>query len=176
MENHTNFAGTRSAANRTIRFDIRRGHFSRWMGQGQQPREYDYVEGRLVGIALRKRETQSGEMTYMDIIFVNGDTRFSVSSIASGSVSAEIISKLANIRDVRSTVRVEVWAREQYTNCSVRENGEKLPFRILPKVEKVQRGFSVSFDTTERDAAVMKLIEELNARLAQAAGSGNYTK
>ena len=39
---------------------------------------------------------------------------------------------------------------------------------MLPKVEKKQRGFSASFDTSERDAAVMSMIDELNGRIAQA--------
>ena len=166
--NNTNFAGTRDADNRTIRFDIRKGKFAQWMGQGQQAREYGFIQGCLAGISLRKRETANGEMTYMDLHFRNGDIRFDVSSIASSSVAAEIVSKLVNIRDFKSTVRIDVWLKDQFTNCSVRENGEKLPFRILPKVDRRQKGFSTSFDTSERDAAVMAMIDELNARAAQA--------
>ena len=171
--NNTNFAGTRDAANRTIRFDIRQGKLAHWMGQGQQAREYDYVQGYLTGISLRKHEMPTGEMTYLDVHFKNGEIRFDVSAIASGSVAAELISKLVNIRDLRSMVRIDVWAKDRYTNSSVYENGEKLPFRMLPKVEKRQRGFSASYDTSERDAAVMAMIDELNARIAQASRSEN---
>lgn len=112
-------------------------------------------------------------MTYADMHFVNGETRFEVSALASGSVTAELISKLVNIRDLKSTVRIDVWAKDRYTNSSVRENGEKLPFRMLPKVEKKKRGFSASFDTSERDAAVMGMIDELNTRIVQAARAEN---
>ena len=171
--NNTNFAGTRDAANRVIRFDIRQGKLAQWMGQGQQAREYDYVQGFLTGISLRKHEMPTGEMTYLDVHFKNGEIRFDVSAIASGSVAAELISKLVNIRDLRSMVRIDVWAKDRYTNSSVYENGEKLPFRMLPKVEKRQRGFSASYDTSERDAAVMAMIDELNARIAQASRSEN---
>ena len=171
--NNTNFAGTRDAANRTIRFDIRQGKFAQWMGQGQQSREFDYVQGYLTGISLRKHEMPSGEMTYLDVHFKNGEIRFDVSAIASGSVAAELISKLVNIRDLGSMVRIDVWAKDRYTNSSVYENGEKLPFRLLPKVEKRQRGFSASYDTSERDAAVMAMIDELNARIAQASRAEN---
>ena len=171
--NNTNFAGTRDAANRSIRFDIRQGKLAQWMGQGQQAREYDYVQGYLTGISLRKHEMPTGEMTYLDVHFKNGEIRFDVSAIASGSVAAELISKLVNIRDLRSMVRIDVWAKDRYTNSSVYENGEKLPFRMLPKVEKRQRGFSASYDTSERDAAVMAMIDELNARIAQASRSEN---
>ena len=165
MCNNTSFAGTRDAANRSIRFDIRMGKFAQWMGQGQQSREFDYVQGYLTGISLRKHEMPTGEMTYLDVHFKNGEIRFDVSAIAS--------SKLVNIRDLRSMVRIDVWAKDRYTNSSVYENGEKLPFRMLPKVEKRQRGFSASYDTSERDAAVMAMIDELNARIAQASRSEN---
>lgn len=70
-------------------------------------------------------------------------------------------------------VRIDVWAKDRYTNSSVYENGEKLPFRLLPKVEKRRRGFSASYDTSERDAAVMAMIDELNARIAQASRAEN---
>ena len=170
---NTTFAGNRDAANRTIRFDIRQGKFAQWMGQGQQSREFDYVQGYLTGISLRKHEMPTGEMTYLDVHFKNGEIRFDVSAIASGSVAAELISKLVNIRDPRSMVRIDVWAKDRYTNSSVYENGEKLPFRMLPKVEKRQRGFSASYDTSERDAAVMAMIDELNARIAQASRAEN---
>ena len=173
MCNNTAFAGTRDAANRTIRFDIRQGKIAQWMGQGQQAREYDYVQGYLTGISLHKHEMPSGEMTYLDIHFLNGEARFDVSAIASGSVAAELISKIVNIRDLKSLVRIDVWSKEQYTNCTVYENGEKLPFRILPKVERKQKGFSTTFDTSQRDEAVMKMIDELNGRIAQAARTVN---
>ena len=119
---NTNFAGTRDAANRSIRFDIRQGKLAQWMGQGQQAREYDYVQGYLTGISLRKHEMPTGEMTYLDVHF---------------------------------------------------KNGEKLPFRILPKVERKQKGFSTSYDTSERDTAVMAMIDELNGRIAQASRTEN---
>lgn len=165
---NTTFAGNRDAANRTIRFDIRKGKFAQWMGPDQQRREYDFVQGYLTGISLQKRETAGGEMTYLDLHFVSGGVRFDVSAIASSSVAAELISKLVNIRNTRSSIRIDVWMKEQYTNCTVYENGEKLPFRALPKVERKQRGFSASFDTSLRDEAVMKMIDELNGRIAQA--------
>ena len=171
--NNTNFAGTRDAANRVIRFDIRQGKLAQWMGQGQQAREYDYVQGYLTGISLRKHEMPTGEMTYLDVHFKNGEIRFDVSAIASGSVAAELISKLVNVRDCKSLVRIDVWTKDRYTNSSVYENGEKLPFRILPKVERKQRGFSTTYDTSERDAADMDMIDELNARIAQASRSEN---
>lgn len=168
MCKNTSFAGTHDAANRTVHFDIRKGKFAQWMGKDQQRREFDFVHGILTGISLRKRETASGEMTNMDLHFRNGDFRFDVSAIASSSIAADLVSKLVNLRDIGSSIRIDVWQKEQFTNCSIYEDGEMLPFRILPKVVKRQHGFSASFDTSERDAAVMKMIDELNGRIAQA--------
>ena len=36
------------------------------MGLGQQRREYDYVQGRLMGISLRKHELPGGETVHLD--------------------------------------------------------------------------------------------------------------
>lgn len=165
-QNPINFAGRREAENRIARLDIRKGKFVLWTGKEQPAQEYDYIQGKLLGISLRTRETQNGEMTYLDIHFINGNTRFDVSAIASSSISAELVSKLVNIQDTASTIRIDVWPKGAYTNSSVHENGQKLPFRFLPKVERRQNGFNASIDSTERDTAVKMMIDELNARLA----------
>ena len=125
MCNNTSFAGTRDAANHVIR----QGKFAQWMGLGQQPREYDYVQGRLTGITFRKCESASGETIFMDLHFVNGKSRFEVSALASSSISAELVARLANISDFSSTIRIDVWLKDSFTNCSVRENGQKVPYR-----------------------------------------------
>lgn len=165
-ENNLSFAGRREAGSQTIRMDIRRGHFAQWMGKDQPAREFDYVQGRLTGITLRRQETPNGETTFMDLHFTFEGTAFDVSALASSSISAELIAKLANIQDTGATIRIDVWPKNRFTNCTVRENGQKLPYRQLPKVERRQNGFKMALDTTERDAAVMKLVDELNARLA----------
>lgn len=165
-QNPINFAGRREAENRIAHLDIRKGRFVLWTGKDQPVQEYDYVQGKILGISLRTAETQNGEMTYLDIHFLNGKSRFVVSAIASSSISAEIVSKLVNIQDTTSTIRIDVWPKGAYTNSSVYENGQKLPYRFLPKVERRQNGFNTSIDSTERDAAVKMMIEELNARLA----------
>lgn len=165
MTNLNNIAGRRESKNKAIRFDVRKGKLSHYCGQNEPREEFDFVQGKLKGIALRTTEVGGGEMTFMDILMENQGSRFSVSSIASGSATAEIISKLVNIRDVNSEIRLEVWAKDNFTNCTIRENGEKLPFRFLPKTVKKQSGFTTSIDSSERDAAVMDMIKELNARL-----------
>lgn len=168
MEKNYSFAGRRSATNSSTRFDLRKGKFSRWIGHDSPREEFDFVQGKLKGIRLRQNETAGGEMTFMDVHFEAGDQRFTVSTIASSSVTAELVSKLVNIRDLESEIRIDVWAKDNYTNCVVRENGEKLPFRFLPKAERKQSGFTTTIDSSERDAAVMEMVTELNNRLGYA--------
>ena len=120
MENNIPFAGQRETGGKPVRIDIRRGHFCHWLGRDVNPKEYDYVQGRLTGITLRKRETPNGETTFMDLRFLCGDTRFEVSALASSSISAELVSKLANIQDPASIIRIDVWPKGNYTNCIVR--------------------------------------------------------
>jgi len=67
MENNIPFAGQRETDRKPARIDIRHGHFCHWLGHDMTPKEYDYVQGRLTGITLRKRETPNGETTFMDL-------------------------------------------------------------------------------------------------------------
>lgn len=173
VNSNLSFVSRRDNSGKTIRMDIRRGHFCLWQGKDQQTQEFDIVKGRLIGISIRKCEVPSGETMFMDIHFTHGETRFDVSALASSSISAELISKLANIQDISSTIQIEVWPKGSFTNCVVRENGQKLPYRLLPKVERRQSGFKMTLDTAERDKAVMEMIAELNARLAVARSGGN---
>lgn len=62
-------------------------------------------------------------------------------------------------------IRIDVWPNGTYTNCAIRENGEKLSFVPLPKAVKMQNGLKMIIDSSERDAAVLKLVDELNNRL-----------
>lgn len=174
MHNNSDIAGTRAKESKITRFDIRRGHFSLWVGQNEPRKEFDFVSGTLKGITLRRKEATSGEMIFMDFLFEKGETRFKVSAIASSSVAAELVSKLANIHEITSELRIDVWAKENFTNCTVRENGEALPFRTLPKTVRKQNGFNTVVDSTERDEAVLKMVDELNLRLGfvQANSSG----
>lgn len=166
MSNNNSFLG-RKAENKTItRLQIKGGKICKWVGQGQPIEQYDYAVGTITGISVRKKETASGEMAYMDIHFVNGEDRFDISTIASSGIAADLVSRIANIQDFSHEIKVEVWARENFTNAAVFENGERLPYIILPKPVKVQKGFKVESDTSERDAAVMRLIEAINAKVS----------
>lgn len=171
--NNLPFAGRRENTGKAIRMDIRRGHLCQWLGKDRAPCEYDFVVGRLIGISLRKIESPNGETVFADLHFIHEENLFDVSTLASSSITAELLSKLANIQDLSSTIQIEVWPKGPFTNCIVRENGQKLPYRLLPKIERRQNGFKTTLDTEDRDAAVMKIIDELNARLSFAEADGN---
>lgn len=164
MNENITFAGNRTAM-KTKRLDIRQGFLSQYIGPDQPRKEYNYAEGQLEGIAIRSHETPGGEINFLDLHFRNGNAQFIISSIACSSVSADLVSRLANIKDPKSMIRIDVWPKDSFTNCSVRENGEKVPFTTLPKAIKVQNGLKMIIDSTDRDAAVLKLIKDINSRL-----------
>lgn len=161
---NNNCAGQRMAK-KVTRFDIRQGKFTQWMGKDVQPKTFDFVQGSLEGISLRQREAPGCVMTYMDMHFAYGEEKFIISSIASSGISTELVSRLVNIQDVKSVLRIDVWPKDKYTNSSVQENGIKLPYRPLPAINKKQSGFNVIIDSSERDAFVLQMIDELNGRL-----------
>ena len=167
METNLHFAGNR-IAKKAIRLDIRQGHLSQHMGSDKPRKEFDYAEGQLQGITVRLQETANGEINFLDLHFDNGGTQFIISSIACSSVSADLVAHLANIKNPGSMIRIDVWPNGSFTNCSVRENGEKLSHLSLPKAVKVQNGLKNIIDSTDRDTAVLRLVDELNSRLGYA--------
>lgn len=164
MNNNIHFAGKR-AAKKAIRLDIRQGHLSQYTGPDQPRREFDYAEGQLEGISVRPRETPNGEINFLDLHFDNNGTKFIISSIACSSVSADLVAHLANIKNPFSQIRIDVWPNGAFTNCAVKENGEKLSFVPIPKAVKVQNGLKMIIDSSDRDTVVLKLVDELNSRL-----------
>lgn len=165
-----NFVGNRTAEEvRRTRLELKNGKLCMWQGQDQPILEFDYAEGRLLGIETRRRTTSKGEMIYCDFHFVNCGEFFDISTIASSCVTADFVGRLSNVRDiVNSVLRIDAWKNNQYTNINIRENGAPVPFLRLPRVQKVDKGFKVEPDSSERDAAVMRLIEEINGRLHDA--------
>ena len=165
-----NFVGNRTAEEvRRTRLELKNGKLCMWQGQDQPILEFDYAEGRLLGIETRRRTTSKGEMIYCDFHFINGGEFFDISTIASSCVTADFVGRLSNVRDiVNSVLRIDAWKNNQYTNINIRENGAPVPFLRLPRVQKVDKGFKVEPDSSERDAAVMRLIEEINGRLHDA--------
>jgi len=167
-----NFAGNRTSETRTTRVELKNGKLCIWQGPTQPALEFDYVEGRLLGIEVRRRKTSNGEMTYVDFQFINDDEFFDVSTIASSSVAADLVGRLSNVKSpTESTIRIDAWKNDRYTNVHVKENGASVPFLRLPSVQKVDKGFKVELDSSERDAAVMSLIEKINSRIQ--AGQAN---
>ena len=162
-----NFVGNRSAEEvRRTRLELKNGKLCMWQGKDQPSLEFDFAEGRLLGIETRRRTTTKGEMIYCDFHFVNGGEFFDISTIASSCATADFVGRLWNVKDiVNSSLRIDAWKNNQYTNINVRENGAPVPFLRLPRVQKMDKGFKVEMDSSERDAEVMRLIEEINVRL-----------
>lgn len=161
-----NFVGNRTPEVRATRLELKNGKFTLWKGPDQDPDQYDFAEGQLVGIEIRRRETRNGEMVYCDFHFRNGDERFDISTIASSCVTADIVSRLKNVQDpVHSVLRIDAWQNNRYTNVMMRENGRPVVHANLPRVQKIDKGFKVEMDSSARDAAVMEIIETLNAKL-----------
>ena len=163
------FAGKRSEETRIPRFEVRNGKLCMWMGRDVPAQEYDYAIGRLTGISLRKKKTSNGELAYTDFHFSYGDQRFDISSLASSCVTADLVSRLTNVTDLRSTIRIDVWPNDRYTNVNVRINDTSIPFAHLPRVKRIEHGFKIITDASERDAAVLGHIATINKRLQGAA-------
>ena len=162
------FVGNRTREARQPRLELKNGKFSLWMGDGQPCQEFDYAEGQLTGIEIRKRETRNGEMTYCYFRMKNGDDRFYISTIASSSITADLVSRLKNVKDpINSMLRIDAWQNNRYTNVVMKENGKPIVHASIPRVQTIDRGFKVERDSSARDAAVMKIIEEINAQLDQ---------
>ncbi len=161
-----NFVGNRTPQVRAPRFELKNGKLTLWQGNDQPPQEYDYAEGRLTGIDVRHRQTANGELIYCDFHFVNGEEQFDISTIASSSVTADLVGRLYNVKDpLHSMVRIEAWRNNKFTNVAMKENGRPVVHAHLPRIQKIDRGFKIESDSSARDAAVMKMIEEINARL-----------
>lgn len=163
------FVGNRTSESRVPRLELKNGKFSIWQGATQPALEFDFAQGRLQGIDIRKRKTSSGEMTYCDFHFAHEGESFDISTIASSCVTADLVSRLANVKDIaHSEIRIDAWRNDRFTNIHVKENAVSVPFTVLPKVVKNDNGFKVIVDSSERDATVMHLIEAINARIHEA--------
>lgn len=161
-----NFVGNRKPEARIPRFELKNGKLTLWKGTEQPVEEYDYAEGCLLGIDIRRRDTRNGEMVYCDFHMKNGEDLFDISTIASSGVTADLVSRLKNVQDPgNSVIRIDAWQNNKYTNVFMKENGRPVVRAALPRVVKIDRGFKVESDSSERDSAVMRIIEEINAKI-----------
>ena len=160
-----NFADTRTPEQRATRLDLKNGKLSIWQGPDTAPLEFDYATGNLLGIDVR-RSTVKGELTYADFHFACAGERFDISTIASSSVTADLVGRLSNVQNLKESVlRIDVWLKDRFTNICLRENDTIVPFRQLPRVQRVDRGFKIELDSSERDTVVLQLIDEINRKI-----------
>lgn len=161
-----NYVGNREPKVRVPRFELKNGKLSLWQGSNQPPLEYDYAEGKLIGIEVRRRRSVNGEIVYVDFHFINGDEPFDICALASSAVTADLVGKLKNVKDyVNSTLRIDAWQNNKYTNVMLKENGRQVIYSKLPRTQKIDRGFKVEIDSSKRDQAVMLMIDDINTRL-----------
>lgn len=161
-----NYVGNREPKVRVPRFELKNGKLSLWQGANKSPLEFDYAEGKLVGIEIRRRRTANGEIVYVDFHFINGDDPFDICALASSAVTADLVGKLKNVKDyVNSTLRIDAWQNNKYTNVMLKENGRQVIYSKLPRTQKIDRGFKVEIDSSKRDQAVMLMIDDINTRL-----------
>lgn len=167
------FGGNYNQNERVTRFIVKDGKFVHFVKEGENE-QLDWLNGRLVEIKLREFQQDNITMTYCDTIFrLDDGQKFSVSTIASSSITADIISRLANVKNYEDVLVLKTWMNDKYTNIAIREKktfdiaeeGEKLPFIKMPPVKKVTNGFNTSMDSSERDNKVKELIDQINAKL-----------
>lgn len=159
---------------RITRIELRDGKFQEWVGQGQEPRTYDWVQGVLCGIATREQPMKDGNIfVYCDIHLRSDEgERFCISTIASSGITGDIISRLVNVKELTSVLVFSAWKNGNFTNIAIRSKktfdaneSEKISWVDIPRPKKVQVGFNTVMDSSERDTVVMRMIAEINAKL-----------
>lgn len=156
------------------RIELRNGKFMEWIGVGQAPRTYDWVQGVLCGITTREQRMTDGRVfVYCDTHLVSDDgERFCISTIASSAITGDIVSRLINVKDYKDVLLFSAWQNGNFTNIAIREKksfdateSEKIPWVDIPRPKKIQSGFNQMMDSSERDNAVMILIGQINGKL-----------
>ena len=160
------FAGNRKTESEIVRFELKNGKFIRLNGYSQTTEQYDYVEGRLVDVVTSRRSTKNGEIVFCDFYMKNEDDRFVISTLLSSGTTANLICRLKNVKDpANSMLRIDAWSNNIYTNIYIKENGKPVGRTFLPRVEKIERGLSVETDSSKRDSAVLRIIDEIKEKL-----------
>lgn len=157
---------------RKLFLGIAKGKITYRPSRDAERQEYDYVEGRIKGITRRDANINGENIKFYEITIENGSNSFVLSVPQDGSVARGIILSLAGIKNFSGvTVRISPWMKETYTNVSVYANGQKAGWAIdpkdLPPIKKVVVGRKEYIDDSERVELVEKLVDEINARIAQ---------
>jgi len=167
MSEAVSFLGRRTHSN-TIKLDIRNGKISRYMGKTKPREDYDYAEGQVVDINIRAQKGSKGMLSFLDVTFVNGAYRFIVSTLVSSGAASDMVSRLANIQDFASTIRIDAWPQGKATKVTMSESGKKVPFVPLPRVQKELNGTSIKYNFTDRDDAIVRMVAKIKSSLIDA--------
>lgn len=173
-----------NTSNRVI-LQIQDGFLTRKIAEGQFE-QYKSVFGQLLRINVRpydKKDANGAVIEtrhYVDFDFRDGNDFFSISGGLHSQAMERIIQKLAVIPDLANgVVTVYAWPAEKmgkngkpYNNIAVRFQGpndaspQKVDgfAQVPPVTEETYKGVAVRVDK-EHNEAVMRLIEDINARL-----------
>ena len=175
MSQQQQFGGNNAPRARVARFQAKEGTSSRPTGANEPAENFQWLNGRLHGITIRDFEKDNVTLTFCDFHFQLDDgQKFVVSTIASSSITADIVGRLANVKDLKNVLVLSAWLNGNFTNVSIKEKpsfeasndqAEKVPFTQMPKVVVTKVGFCKSVDSSERDELVIKLIGEINDKL-----------
>lgn len=129
---------------------------------------YDYVEGRVAGIALKERDFR-GEVVrywYLDLQSATGEL-YSLGIPYSSGVALSLFNSLASATDLSQEVRIEPYSSGEYTRVSTYSAGERLDWKYpqIPPTTEVLIGDTVHRDSSERLSLVEKLVTEIKERL-----------
>lgn len=124
---------------------------------------YDYLEGKLVGIAKRERDFKGEPVMYwyFDIQGEEGDI-YSLSMPYSSGVAKAILNSLASV-DELGKVRIETYQSGEFTKSIVYNNGDRLSWKYstLPPIEEVKVGERMVKDDSKRMALFNEIAQDI---------------
>jgi len=155
---------------------IRNGKIVRYEGNGVNS-EFDAIDGIFKGISEREKEINGEKVKFIDFNFVDGEENFSVSCQKNSGPCMNILRCLINVEDFSQKVMIEVWATakdgKNFTNTSVKQNGQRIPWVDIPKPMeyKLPTGEIVK-SYKERDDFLQDIVNKLNAMVGAAGSAG----
>lgn len=152
-------------------YSISDGKLKRYEGDGKIS-EFDAIDGIFQGISQRTREINGEMMNFVDFNFTDEGERFCVSCVKFSSPCNTIVSCLVNVKDFASKILISVWKKDAYTNVSVSQNDQKVPWVDLPKKESFTLpSGEIATSFKKRNDFIEKTIADINAAV-QGTSSG----
>ncbi len=150
-------------------YKIANGKLQRYDGEGVVS-EFTGIDGYLKDITRRNHTYNGEDRVFTDFQFVDGDEHFVVTCDLFGSVSNTIVRCLSNVKDFSKKILIEVYQIDKdgkkYTNVSVKQDGQRVPWCDIPPVESYQipSGETVK-STKKREDFILGLIDDVRKKL-----------